>query len=137
MLLGAAAAGGVFVGPRLSGGLDFRDGPGQLRVLEASQVCVRQGERVAVDAVVPGPTGGGGEALEGVVGVGGARRPAAAAAVGHRVQGGVVRGQLLRRGGGGEGGASQRVAPSRRQRAAEEEGAKMLLEKQPQTFIQI
>lgn len=100
MLLG----GGVLIRPRLSGGLHLRYRPGQLRVLKASQVCVRED---AVDAVVPGPAGGGGEALEGVVGVGGAGRPAAAAAVGHGVKRGVVRGQLLRRGGGGEGGASR------------------------------
>lgn len=94
-------------------GLHLRDRPGQLRVLEAAQVGVREGERVPVDAVVPGPAGGVGEALEGVVGVGGAGGPAAAAAVGHRVQGG----QLLRRDGGGEGGGSCHVAPSHRRRA--------------------
>lgn len=92
MLLGSN---GVLVRPRLSGSLDLRYRPGQLRVLEAAQVRVREGERMPVDAVVPGPAGGDGEALEGVVGVGGARGPAAPAAVGHRVQGGVVRGQLL------------------------------------------
>lgn len=64
---------------------------------------MRQRERGAVDAVVPRSAGGGGEALEGVVGVGGAGRPAAAAAVGHRVHGGVVWGQLLRGDGGAEG----------------------------------
>lgn len=96
--------GGVLVGPRLSGGLDLSDWPGQLGVLEASEVGVRQGERVSVDAVVPGSAGRGGEALERVVGVGGARRPAAATAVGHRVDRGVVWGQLLRRGGRGERG---------------------------------
>lgn len=64
--------GGVLVGPRLSGGLDLSDWPGQLGVLEASEVGVRQGERVSVDAVVPGSAGRGGEALERVVGVGGA-----------------------------------------------------------------
>ncbi len=69
--------------PRLSGGLNLCYRPGQLRVLEAAQVSVREGERVPVDAMVPGPAGGGGQALEGVVGVGGARRPAATAAVGH------------------------------------------------------
>lgn len=79
MLLG----GGVHVRPRLRGGLDLRYWPSQLRVLEASQVCVWEQERMAVNAVVPGPAGGGGEALEGVVGVRGAGRPAAAAAVSH------------------------------------------------------
>lgn len=63
---------GVLIGPHLSGGLDLSDRPGQLGVLEASEVGVRQGERVPVDTVVPGPAGGGGEALERVVGVGGA-----------------------------------------------------------------
>lgn len=96
--------GGVLVHPRPSGRLDLGDGSGQLRVLERPQV--REGERVAVDAVVPGPAGGGRQALEGVVGVGGAGSPTAAATVGHGVQGGVVRGQLLRGGGGGEGGAA-------------------------------
>ena len=93
---GVLLGGGVLVRPRLSGGLDLRYGTGQLRVLEGAQVRVREGERVPVDAVVPGPAGGGGEALEGVVGVGGAGRPAAAAAVGHGVERGVVLGQLLR-----------------------------------------
>lgn len=93
----------VLRGPRGSGGLHLRYRPGQLRVLESAQVRVRQGERGAVDAVVPGSAGGGGEALEGVVGVRGAGRPAAAAAVGHRVHGGVVRGQLLRGERGAEG----------------------------------
>lgn len=65
-----------------------------------------------VDAVVPGPAGGGGQALEGVVGVGGAGRPAAAAAVGHRVHRGVIRGQLLCGGGGGEGRGSCYVSSS-------------------------
>lgn len=88
--------GGVLVGPRLAGRLDLCYRPGQLRVLEAGQVRVREGKRMPVDAVVPGPAGGDGEALEGVVGVGGAGRPAAAAAVSHGVQRGVVRGQLLR-----------------------------------------
>lgn len=92
MLLGSN---GVLVRPRLSGSLDLRYRPGQLRVLEAAQVRVREGEWMPVDAVVPGPAGRDGEALERVVGVGGARSPAAPAAVGHRVQGGVVRGQLL------------------------------------------
>lgn len=45
---------------------------------------------MAIDAVVPGPAGGGGVALEGFVGVGGAGRPAASAAVCYRVQGGEV-----------------------------------------------
>lgn len=71
---------------------------------------------MAMDAVVPGPAGGGGEALEGVMGVGGAGRPAAAAAVGHRVERGVVWGQLLRRGGRGERGGSWDVSSSQRQR---------------------
>ncbi len=102
--------GGVLVRPRVTDGLDLRYRPGQLRVLEAAQV--RVGE--PVDAVVPGPAGRGGEALEGVVGVGGAGRPAAAAAVSHRVQRGVVRGQLLCRGGGGEGGGSRWVSSSQR-----------------------
>lgn len=94
----------VLIGPRLSGGLNLSDRPGQLGVLEASEVGVRQGERVPVDAVVPGSARRGGEALERVVGVGGARRPAAATAVSHRVNRGVVWGQLLRRGGRGERG---------------------------------
>lgn len=96
----------ILVGPPVTRALDLSYWPGQLRVLEAAQVRVREGERVPVDAVVPGPAGGDGEALEGVVGVGGAGRPAAAAAVGYRVQRGVVRGQLLCRDGGGEGGGS-------------------------------
>lgn len=104
--------GGVLAHPRLRGRLDLGDGPGQLRVLERAQV--REGERVAVDAVVPGPAGGGRQALEGVVGVGGAGGPAAAAAVGHRVQRGVVRGQLLRGGRRGEGGAARDVASRQR-----------------------
>lgn len=93
----------------VTAGFDFCYGSGELRVLEAGQVCVREGERVPVDAVVPGPAGGGVQALEGVVGVGGAGRPAAAAAVGHRVLR-VIRGQLFRRVGGGEG---SRCVPSR------------------------
>lgn len=63
--------------------LHLRYWPGQLRVLEGAQVRVREGERVSVDAVIPGPAGGRGQTLEGVVGVGGAGRPAAAAAVCH------------------------------------------------------
>lgn len=104
----------VLAHPGLRGRLDLGDGAGQLRVLEAAQV--RQGRRGPVDAVVPGPAGGGRQALEGVVGVGGAGGPAAAPAVGHRVQGGVVRGQLLRGGRGGEGGAAGGVASSQRRR---------------------
>lgn len=77
---------------------------------------MREGERVAVDAVVPGPAGGGGQALEGVVGVGGAGGPTAAAAVGHGVQGGVVQGQLFGGGRGGEGGAAWDVPSSQRRR---------------------
>lgn len=115
---GVLLGGGVLVHPRLSGRLDLGDGAGQLRVLERPQV--REGERVAVDAVVPGPAGGGRQALEGVVGVGGAGGPAAAAAVGHRVQGGVVRGQLLRGGGRGEGGAARDVASRQRRRVTAE-----------------
>lgn len=107
VLLGAA----VFIHPGLIGGLDLGDGSGQLCVLEhPPQVC--EGERVAVDAVVPGPAGGGGQALEGVVGVGGAGGPTAAAAVGHRVQRGVVRGQLFCGGRRGEGGAAWDVCSS-------------------------
>lgn len=102
--------GGALVRPSVTRGLDLGYGPGQVRVLEAAQVRVRERQRVAVDAVVPGPAGGGGEALEGVVGVGGAGRPAAAAAVGHRVQRVVVWGQLLCRDGGGEGGGSTHVS---------------------------
>lgn len=109
VLLGAA-----LVGPGVSRRLHLGDGPGQLHVLEAAQVRVRERQRVAVDAVVPGPAGGGREALEGVVGVGGAGRPAAAATVGHRVQGVVVWGQLLRGDGGGEGGGSRHVASCHR-----------------------
>lgn len=60
---------GVFIHPRVSGGLDLCYGAGELCVLEASQVHVLEGEWMAVDAVVPGPAGGGREALEGVVGV--------------------------------------------------------------------
>lgn len=110
MLLG----GTVFVHPGLSGGLDLGDGSGQLRVLEPPQVC--EGKRVAVDAVVPGPAGGGRQVLEGVVGVGGAGGPTAAAAVGHRVQRGVVRGQLFCGGRGGEGGAAWDISSSQRRR---------------------
>lgn len=105
--------GGALVGPGVTRGLDLGDRPGQLHVLEAAQVRVRQRQRVPVDAVVPGPAGGGGEALEGVVRVGGAGRPAAAAAVGHRVQRVVVWGQLLCRDGGGEGGGSGHVSSRR------------------------
>lgn len=83
MLLGGGGGGGVLVGPGVRGGLHLGDGRGQLRVLVAGQVRVWQGQRVPVDAVVPGSAGGRREALEGVVGVGGAGRPAAAAAVGH------------------------------------------------------
>lgn len=115
---GVLLGGGVLAHPRLSGRLDLGDGAGQLRVLERPQV--REGERVAVDAVVPGPAGGGRQALEGVVGVGGAGGPAAAAAVGHRVQRGVVRGQLLRGGGRGEGGAARDVASRQRRRVTAE-----------------
>lgn len=109
---GVLLGGGVLAHPRLSGRLDLGDGPGQLRVLEPPQVC--EGERVAVDAVVPGPAGGGRQALEGVVGVGGAGGPTAAAAVGHGVQRGVVRGQLLCGGRGGEGGAARDVSSCQR-----------------------
>lgn len=105
--------GGVLVCPRVTRGLDLCYRPGQLRVLEAAEVRVREGERVPVDAVVPGTAGRGGEALEGVVGVGGAGRPAAPAAVGYGVQRGVVRGQLLCRDRGGEGGGSGCVSSSR------------------------
>lgn len=101
--------------PHGPGSLGLRYRPGHLRVLE-----VGQSKRVAVDAVVPGPAGGGGEALEGVVGVGGAGRPAAAPAVGHRVQRGVVVGQLLCRDGRSEGGGSCRVSPSWRGTAVDE-----------------
>lgn len=102
--------GGAVICPRVTHGLDLRYRPGQLCVLETAQVCVREGKRVPMDAMVPGPTRGGREALEGVVGVRGAGRPAAPAAVGHRVQGGVVWGQLLRGGGGGEGGGSRYIS---------------------------
>lgn len=109
--LSGVMLGGVLVGKRVSRRrLHLRDGAGQVCVLEAAQVCVGEGHRVPVDAVVPGPAGGGGEALEGVVGVGGAGRPAAPPAVPHRVQRGVVRGQLLRGDGGGEGGGLIRVS---------------------------
>lgn len=122
---GVLLGGGVLVHPRLSGRLDLGDGSGQLRVLEPPQVC--EGERVAVDAVVPGPAGGGGQALEGVVGVGGAGGPAAAAAVGHGVQRGVVRGQLLRGGGRGEGGAAWDVASRQRRRVTADQQEKLTI----------
>lgn len=69
---------------------------------------------MSVDAVIPGPARGWGQALEGVVGVGRAGRPAATAAVSHRVQRGVVLGQFLRGDGGGEGRGSGHVASSQR-----------------------
>lgn len=94
--------GGALARPCVTGGLHFCYCSSELRVLEAGQVCVRERKRVPMDAVVPGPAGGGVEALEGVMGVGGAGRPAAATAVGHRVLRGVVGSQLLRWDGGGE-----------------------------------
>lgn len=98
------ATGGGVAGPRGPGGVRLSRRPAQRREFEAAQVRVGEGERVAVDAVVPGPAGRGGEDLEGFVRVGGTGSPAAAAAVHHRVQrqGGVVRSQLLRGEGGGE-----------------------------------
>lgn len=109
--------GGALIHPQVTGGLVLCYRSSQLRVLEASEVRVRERERGPVDAVIPGSAGGDVEALEGVVGVGGAGRPAAATAVSHRVQRGVVRGQLLCRDGRGDGGGSSCVSTGWRQRA--------------------